>query len=114
MKCPSCELMIEGEAAQVRHVERCHPELLRKRWEGMSPEDMLARFVGISDSHPPLEAVIDECLRKAAWINISMTPNHGVSVHLKPHDGSMIDSHGETLMAALCLAMDRWEYRAQT
>jgi len=115
MKCPSCELMIEDEAAQVRHVERCHPELLQKRWEdaGMDKLEIARQFIGISEKYAPLEGIVDECLRRAAWINISMTPDRGVRVHLKPHDGSMVDGHGVTLAAALCLAIDRLEYPAQ-
>jgi len=112
MKCPACDLVIENEQEQVHHTERCHPEFLQRRWEeaGMDKLEIAHQFVVISCDNAPLEAVIDECLRLASWINISMTPERGVRVHLKPHDGSMVDGHGDTLYSALCLTLDRMRY----
>jgi hypothetical protein len=108
--------VIEDEAAQVSHTERCHPQLLRQRWEEMhmAPEDMLAHWVSISDKHPPLEAVLDECLRRFTWLNMTMTPENGANIHAKPKYGNLIDGHGETLYAALSLTLDRLDYYEKT
>jgi hypothetical protein len=112
MKCPVCDLEIEKENEQVHHLERCHPDFLEKRWEeaGLDKLEITKQFITISSDLMPLEAVVDSCLRMSTWINISIVPDRGVRVHLKPNDGSMVDGYGCTLYSALCLTLDKMRY----
>ncbi len=112
MKCPACELEIDIERLQVQHIERCHPDLLVKRWAEakMPKEDMLAQMVSIQDQYPPLEAIVDECLQATVETDIQIVKGSGFYVNMVANDGRTVESKGSTLMSAICLAMDRLEF----
>ncbi len=106
-KCPCCELVIEDEAAQVRHVERCHPELIRERWKQEGLDTKIR-----NDSYPSMiEEAIRQCNDKGWTVSMFCAPGKRAVVHLI-HDEQKIafDGEGERLIFALNLAMDRVEY----
>ncbi len=111
MKCPACELIIDDESVQVRHIERCHPELLVERWTaaGMSKEDMLAQMQGIHDAYLPLDALFDKCQATLEAVNIHMLKGRRIHVVLQQGD-NVAEAWSSTLYAALSLAMDKLEY----
>ena len=112
-KCPCCEITIEDERLQVRHTERCHPELLRQRWEksGMTPDEIAMHTKLARANHPPFEELIGECTAKDWVVHVLAAPGEPARVAIIPRNVSGADGQGETLTAALCLAMDRMEYR---
>ncbi len=111
MKCPACELSIEDEGLQVQHIERCHPGMLAERWTaaGMSKEDQLGQMLSIREKYPPLDAILDRC-QQLQSVNIHMLKGRRIHVVLQKGD-QVAESWNTTLYSAICLAMDRLEYR---
>lgn len=108
MKCPCCELIIEDEQRQVHHVERCHPELVRKRWQEANMDPRLLPLMG--DCFP---SAVEDLMRRCnsdGWKVFTMSAPQASKKVILLRDKQKFSAEGESLMAALCLAMDRVEY----
>jgi hypothetical protein len=108
MKCPCCELVIEDERRQVRHVERCHPELIRKRLQEANMDPRILPLT--SDCFP---SMIEDLMRRcnsSGWKVVTICAPLVTKKVLLLSGKRKFSAEGETLMAALCLAMDRVEY----
>jgi hypothetical protein len=112
MKCPVCELEIENEPEQVRHMGRCHPDYLQKRLEdeGLSKMEIATQFLQLFNNLHPLGEILSQVFSLSEWVKIAELPDHTYSVEMKSRDGFMIESLGTTLCSTLCLAIDRLRY----
>lgn len=110
--CPCCGIAVADLRQQVCHTERCHPELLRERWQGsgMTPEEIQMHARLARANHPPLENFIDECTGKGWAVNVMAAPGQKPKVSVIPADRLDASGEGETVSAALFLAIDRIQY----
>jgi hypothetical protein len=109
MKCPCCNLVIEDEH---RHIDRCHPELLRRRWtEAGISVDEINRRLHFASRHFPIEDTVDDLIKRVHMVEImAASVGFAVKIH-ETAGGKVFTGSGETMVAALCLAIDRMKYQ---
>ncbi len=107
MKCPVCELDV-GDYLTL-HIRNCHPEHLQKQWEneGFTPQEIAMKWIEGCNLHAT-EFALSGALKLFASVTIARS--NGFIITAKTKDDKIIESTGETLYAALCLAMDRFQF----
>lgn len=113
VKCPGCEIEFDelNLGNQVWHMERCHLDIIEKRWKdgGLSPKEILTLKTDIDKRLPSWKDLCLACRDKGWDINYKFDKN-GHSVILV-NGKQVIVTDGISAVAALSLAMDIAIYR---
>ena len=125
MKCPGCEIELEENdlKLQVWHMERCHPELILKRWVdgGLYREEIQKLKHDMDSRLPSWERLVKFCTecgwtiefqneKEGVWGNF-ITLRHSKEGPDMNFVEDVVETVGDTAVSALCLAMDIANFR---